>query len=29
MVYLRGVLPLSTKLVSSISKYFEYYEALE
>ena len=29
MVYLKGVLPLSTKLVSSISEYFEYYEALE
>jgi len=29
MVYLKGVLPLSTKFVSSISEYFEYYEALE
>ena len=29
MVYLRGVLPLSTKLVSSINEYFECYEALE
>ena len=29
MVYLKGVLPLSTKLVSSVSEYFEYYEALE
>ena len=29
MVYLKGVLPLSTKLVSSISEYFEHYEALE
>lgn len=29
MVYLKGVLPLSTKLVSSIRDYFEYYEALE
>ncbi|CAH3033920.1 unnamed protein product [Pocillopora meandrina] len=29
MVYLKGVLPLSTKLVSSISDYFEYYGALE
>ena len=29
MVYLRGVLPLSTKLVSSINEYFECYKALE
>ena len=29
MVYLRGVLPLSTKLVSSINEYFKCYEALE
>ena len=29
VVYLKGVLPLSTKVVSSISEYFEYYEALE
>lgn len=29
MVYVKGVLPLSTKLVSSIRGYFEYYEALE
>ena len=29
MVYLRGVLPLSTKLVSSINEYFECHEALE
>ena len=29
VVYLKGVLPLSTKLVSSISEYFEHYEALE
>ena len=29
MVYLRGVLTLSTKLVSSINEYFECYEALE
>ena len=29
MVYLKGHLPLSAKLVSSISEYFEYYEALE
>ena len=29
MVYLKGVLPLSIQLVSSISEYFEYYEALE
>ncbi|CAH3033909.1 unnamed protein product, partial [Pocillopora meandrina] len=29
MVNLRGVLPLSTKLVSSINEYFECYEALE
>ncbi|XP_078356335.1 uncharacterized protein LOC144641167 [Oculina patagonica] len=28
MVYLKGVLPLSTKFVSAISEYFEYYEAL-
>jgi len=28
MVYLKGVLPLSTKFVASISEYFEYYEAL-
>ena len=29
MVYLKGVLPLSTKVVSAISEYFECYEALE
>lgn len=29
MVYLNGVFPLSTKFVSSISEYFEYYIALE
>ena len=29
MVYLKGHLTLSNKLVSSISEYFEYYEALE
>lgn len=29
MVYLKGILPLSTKFVSSISEYFEYYDALE
>ncbi|XP_068686101.1 uncharacterized protein [Montipora foliosa] len=29
MVYLKGILPLSTKFVASISEYFEYYEALE
>ena len=29
MVYLQGVLPLSTKFVASISEYFEFYEALE
>lgn len=29
MVYLKGVLPLSTKFVASISEYFEYYDALE
>lgn len=29
MVYLHGVLPLSTEFVSSISEYFEYYIALE
>ena len=29
MVYLKGVLPFSTQLVSSISEYFQYYEALE
>lgn len=29
IVYLKGVLPLSTKFVTSISEYFEYYEALE
>ncbi|XP_078366365.1 uncharacterized protein LOC144650541 [Oculina patagonica] len=29
MVYLKGVLPLSTKFVASISEYFEFYEALE
>ncbi|XP_068753132.1 uncharacterized protein [Montipora capricornis] len=29
MVYLNGILPLSTKFVSSISEYFEYYIALE
>ncbi|XP_078373069.1 uncharacterized protein LOC144656698 [Oculina patagonica] len=28
MVYLKGVLPLSTKFVASIREYFEYYEAL-
>ena len=28
MVYLKGILPISTKLVSSISEYFEYYDAL-
>ena len=28
MVYLKGILPLSTKFVASISEYFEYYEAL-
>ena len=29
IVYLKGILPISTKFVSSISEYFEYYEALE
>ena len=29
MVYLKGILPLSTNFVASISEYFEYYEALE
>ena len=29
MVYLKGILPLSTKFVASISEYFEYYEALD
>lgn len=29
VVYLTGVLPLSTKFVASISEYFEYYEALD
>lgn len=29
MVYLKGILPTSTKFVASISEYFEYYEALE
>ena len=29
MVYLKGILPLSTKFVASISEYFEYYDALE
>ncbi|CAH3160040.1 unnamed protein product, partial [Porites lobata] len=29
MVYLKGILPLSTKFVSSISEYFEYFDALE
>lgn len=29
MVYLKGILPISTKFVSSISEYFEYYEALD
>jgi len=29
MVYLKVILPLSTKFVSSISEYFEYYEALK
>ena len=29
MVYLKGILPLSTKFVASISEYFEYYNALE
>ncbi|XP_044163367.1 uncharacterized protein LOC122947823 [Acropora millepora] len=28
MVYLKGILPVSTELVSSISDYFEYYDAL-
>ena len=28
MVYLKGILPVSTKFVSSISEYFEYYDAL-
>ena len=29
VVYLKGVLPLSTKFVASISEFFEYYEGLE
>jgi len=29
MVYFKGILPVSTKFVSSIREYFEYYEALE
>ena len=29
MVYLKGILPISTKFISSISEYFEYYEALD
>ena len=29
MVYLKGVLPLSTKFVASVSEYFEFYEALD
>ena len=29
MVYLKGILPISTKFVSCISEYFEYYEALD
>ena len=29
MVYLNGILPVSTKFVAFISEYFEYYEALE
>ena len=29
IVYLKGILPISTKFVSSISEYFEYYEALK
>ena len=29
MVYLKGILPTSTKFVASISEYFEYYETLE
>ena len=29
MVYLKGILPVSTKFVSSISEYFEYYVALD
>lgn len=28
MVYIKGILPLSTKFVSCISEYFEYYEVL-
>ena len=28
MVYLKGILPVSTKFVSSISEYFEFYEVL-
>ena len=28
MVYLKGILPVSTKFVSSISEFFEYYDAL-
>ena len=29
IVYLKGILPISTKFVSCISEYFEYYEALD
>ena len=29
LVYLKGILPISTKFVSCISEYFEYYEALD
>ena len=29
MVYLKGILPISTKFVSCISEYFEYYEVLD
>ena len=29
MVYLKGILPLSTNFVQAISEYFEYYEGLE
>ena len=29
MVYLKGILPLSTKFISCISEYFEYYEVLD
>ena len=29
MVYIKGILPLSTKFVSCISEYFEYYEVLD